>query len=160
MNDLRTPVIVLVALLVVVAITAIVSLSLPFSPQPSAAIPSRQVPPLTPEMQAVLAKSHGFQALVSYTDRGFEPSTITIKKGETVRFTNNSSGDLLWVASTGTMSGKVYPADSAACGQSAFDVCQSLKPHEFWEFTFTAAGTWSYQNNLDPSQTGIVRVTS
>ena len=113
-------------------------------------------PPLTAEMKAVLAKSHGFQVLVSYTDRGFEPATATIKKGETIRFTNNSSDDL-WVAATGT-SGAVYPGKGNECGQSAFDSCLALKPHEFWEFTFDATGTWGYADNLHKNKTGIVHV--
>src|SRR3989344_7991115 len=33
----------------------------------------------------------GFQYLVSYSDDGFIPSVLTVKKGETHRFTNNSS---------------------------------------------------------------------
>src|SRR3989344_4513846 len=103
-------------------------------------------PPLSAAMQAVLAKSNGFQLLVSYTDRGFEPPAATIKKGQTVRFTHNSSRDL-WVAATGT-AGAVYPGTGKECGQSAFDSCFSLKPQEFWEFTFEVAGTWSYADNL------------
>jgi len=115
-----------------------------------------QIPPLTPMMKAVLEKSKGFQALVSYTDRGFEPADVTLQKGEAVRFTNNSRGDL-WVAATGT-SGPVYPSSGNECGQSAFDSCLSLKPNEFWEFTFDVAGTWSYADNLHKDKTGIIRV--
>lgn len=116
----------------------------------------RGIPPLTPEIQAVLAKSHGFQALVSYTDRGFEPNTVTIKKGDTIRFTNNSREDL-WVAATGG-AGALYPNITNGCGSSALDTCRVLKPLEFWEFTFDTAGTWSYQNNRDTTVTGHVRV--
>jgi plastocyanin len=115
-------------------------------------------PPLTAEVKAQLAASKGFQVLVSYTNRGFEPSTATIKKGDTIRFTNNSGGDL-WVASAGTSGGKVYPAGSGnECGQSAFDSCRAIKEGEFWEFTFTTTGTWGYQNNRDRKMTGTVRV--
>ena len=119
-----------------------------------------QIPPLTPMMKAVLEKSKGFQALVSYTDRGFEPNSVTINKGEAIRFTNNSSQDLLWVASvaTGTISGSIYPSGKEPCGQSAFDSCATLKPHEFWEFTFDVVGTWSYTDNLHKDRTGTVRV--
>ena len=114
-----------------------------------------EIPPLTPMMKAVLEKSKGFEALVSYTDRGFEPADVAVTKGETVRFTNNSSGDL-WVAATGA-SGRVYPSTGNECGQSAFDSCIPLSPREFWEFTFEVAGVWSYTDNLHKKKTGVVR---
>lgn len=126
------------------------------SPAATSSLNTTEVPPLTPTMKAVLEKSKGFQALVSYTDRGFEPADVTLQKGEAVRFTNNSQGDL-WVAATGT-SGSVYPSSGNECGQSAFDSCLSLKPNEFWEFTFDVAGTWSYADNLHKDKTGIIRV--
>lgn len=114
-------------------------------------------PPLTDEVKAQLAASKGFQVLVSYTDGGFEPNVVTIKKGDTIRFTNNSREDL-WVAATGA-SGAVYPAGTGGeCGQSAFDGCRSISRGEFWEFTFNVAGTWSYQDNRDTKMTGVVQV--
>ena len=94
--------------------------------------------------------------LVSYTDRGFEPSNTTIKSGETIRFTNNSSHDL-WIAANGTSANPIYPGTSN-CGASALDTCKSLKPGDFWEFTFTQAGTWGYQNNLQKNDMATVRV--
>ena len=94
--------------------------------------------------------------LISYTARGFEPKTVTVKNGDAIRFTNNSSEDL-WVASTGA-SGSVYPGTDKECGQSSFDTCHVLKHGEFWEFTFTTSGTWSYQNNRDTTMTGTVIV--
>jgi plastocyanin len=150
----------LVAILVLVAVVAAVLNVTLFGAAPrqiSAQESSSPVPPLTPAEQAQLAASHGFQYLVSYTDGGFEPSTLTIKKGETVRFTNNSDEDL-WVAATGA-SGTIYPAGSGnECGQSAFDSCVVLHHGDFWEFTFTQAGTWSYQNNRDTKMTGTIIV--
>jgi plastocyanin len=101
----------------------------------------------------MLAKSKGFAALVSYTDNGFEPAAVTINAGEAVRFINNSSGELLWVASTSTTA--AYPGTSE-CGGSSFDTCKALKKGEFWEFTFDEAGTWHYRNNSDISKTGTV----
>jgi len=115
-------------------------------------------PPFTGAVKAQLAASHGFQVLVSYTGRGFEPAIAKIKKGQTVRFTNNTVNDL-WVASAGTAGGNVYPAGSGnECGQSAFDSCAVIAPGAFWEFTFTQQGTWGYQNNRDTKMAGIVRV--
>ena len=104
-----------------------------------------EVPPMTDAMQQVLETSKGFQLLVSYTDDGFEPSTATVRVGDTVRFTNNSSGEL-WVSAAAVEGGTVYPRGGDVCGQSAFDSCVRLQPKEFWEFTFEKAGTWGYKN--------------
>lgn len=120
--------------------------------------PHIQPPPFTGEISMALETSKGFQVLVSYTDRGFEPSTALVKKGETVRFTNNSSDDL-WVSAIGATSGKIYPSGGGdECGQSAFDSCRTIGRGEFWEFTFDLSGAWSYQNNADTDQVGVVVV--
>ena len=111
-------------------------------------------PPPSAEVLAVLAKSNGFQFLISYTDRGFEPAELSVKKGETVRFTNNSS-ESLWVAARGDT---LYPPEADGCGSSALDSCASLSPGAFWEFTFARVGVWNYQNSLDAEKYGIVRV--
>lgn len=112
--------------------------------------------PPPPEVEAQLAASSGFQALVSYTDRGFEPLEVAIKKGETVRFVNNSSEDL-WIASTSVNNARLYPGTSA-CGASVLDTCKPLKVREFWEFTFDTEGTWGYLNNLHKERSGVVIV--
>ncbi len=121
------------------------------SQQPaSAPIPE---PPFTDAVRAQLAASHGFQELLSYTDRGFEPLHYSIKRGDTVRFTNNSQ-EKLWVAADGDA---VYPI-TGDCGSSALDSCTPIGPGEFWEFTFTEGGTWTVVNNLDKSKVGVVEV--
>jgi plastocyanin len=112
------------------------------------------IPPLTSELQETLRKSNGFQALVSYTDRGFEPALRTISAGETIRFTNNSN-TVLWIAARGD-SGALYPGTGNNCGQSAFDSCRVLAPGEFWEFTFDSVGTWTYQNSANEHTGSIV----
>ena len=109
-----------------------------------------------PRPQDYASAQQGFQYLVSYTADGFVPNALSVKKGETVRFTNNSGGGL-WVASAALPGGDVYPGQSD-CGASAFDSCTPLKPQEFWEFTFDAAGTWSYKNNSDSTKTGVIKV--
>ena len=112
--------------------------------------------PPSAETKAYLATSNGFQYLVSFTERGFEPMSVTIQKGETVRFVNNSDANL-WVAATGD-SGAIYPGTGHECGQSAFDTCKTLKNGEFWEFTFSTVGAWSYHDNFDVERTGVVVV--
>ncbi len=121
-------------------------------------VPGQKIVALPPSagVQAYLAKSNGFQSLVSFTERGFEPTTVSVQKGETIRFINNSEHDL-WIASTGD-SGTVYPGTGHECGQSAFDTCRALKKGEFWEFTFSTVGAWSYHDNFDVERTGVVVV--
>lgn len=115
-------------------------------------------PPMTALMEQVLAKSTGFQHLVSYTDHGFEPPVLDIKKGDVVRFTNNASRDL-WIASAVAESGRLYPSGTQeSCGQSAFDSCVSMKLYEFWEFRFDAVGDWSYVNNAMPTDAAAIHV--
>jgi plastocyanin len=124
---------------------------------PADAIPAATpIPPYTEKIEAALAKSDGFEMFVSYTDRGFEPMSTTIKKGDTVRFTNNSSRKL-WIAASSEGGVKLYPGTSE-CGTSAFGTCEPLEPQEFWEFTFTEAGTWKYHNSLNKSDAATVRV--
>ena len=123
-------------------------------------------PSLSTSTALKLQKSHGFQALVSYTDRGFEPQTVTIKTGQTVRFSNNSSHKL-WVGATSTPSSAsgqathaTYPAESTdLCGASSLDSCfPPFEPQDFWEVTLTKTGDWTYANLVQGNETGVVRV--
>lgn len=101
-----------------------------------------------------------FAALISYTDSGFEPKSVTIKKGETVRFVNNSSSEETWPASAVHPTHSVYPDKSSSdCLGSSFDACRGLKPGEFWEFTFTNVGEWRFHDHVHASKTGVVIVT-
>ena len=117
------------------------------------------VPPAPPPMAAytVDAQSKGFYALVSYTDRGFEPATLAVHTGDRVRFTNNTSREM-WVAAAGSAATPIYPG-VGACDASPLDTCGVLKPGEFWEFTFDAAGTWQYADNRNKANEGTVNVT-
>ncbi len=86
---------------------------------------------------------------VSYTGNGFEPHSITIKKGQTVTWTNKDS-DELWVASNPHPTHTDYPG---------FDELKSIPTGQTYSFTFTKVGNWGYHNHLNPSQQGVVVVT-
>lgn len=94
--------------------------------------------PTPAQTTKALANTTGFQALVSYTDRGFEPRIARIKAGETVRFTNNSSGNLQLYISGSTES--------------------ALAPQEFREVAFDTKGDKAYLNSLDETKSGVVKV--
>jgi plastocyanin len=112
--------------------------------------------PQPPTPEEIKVASQPFALLVSYTDQGFGPPSATIQVGDTVRFINNSSSPL-WIAAESSPTDPAYPGTSY-CGGSALDTCTELNTGDFWEFTFTESGTWSYQNNLNKSQTGEIIV--
>lgn len=97
--------------------------------------------------------------LVDYTDEGFSPSELTIKKGQTVRFVNNSSGRM-WVASAIHPTHSVYPEKTENdCLGSAFDQCDASLASSFWEFKFNVVGEHGYHNHVKASDRGKVIVT-
>ena len=112
---------------------------------------------MTAEQLTASQNPKGFQMLVSYTERGFEPSVVSVKLGDNVRFFNSSSGKL-WISSDPSASGSMYPGVFNGCGSSAFDSCYALSPGEYWEFTFDVEGSWDFNNTLDKSKTGVANV--
>ncbi len=94
--------------------------------------------------------------IITYTDSGYSPSTITIKKGGTVTWKNKSSGGM-WTASNPHPIHTGYPK-SGGCINSAFDECKSGPSGAEWSFTFTYTGTWGYHNHLNPAHTGQIIV--
>ena len=100
--------------------------------------------------------------LVTYTNNGFEPKELTIKKGETLRFVNNSDNGM-WVGSAMHPTHEVYGGTSLDehCPSedgSAFDQCEANEPGGFWEFTFNKAGEWGYHNHVRAADWGRVVV--
>lgn len=85
---------------------------------------------------------------ISYSNRGFSPKTITIKKGDVVRFANNSDSDM-WVASN------PHPTHTDL---SDFDSVRAFTSGEIYTFTFTTTGSFGYHNHLNPSDTGTLQV--
>jgi plastocyanin len=83
---------------------------------------------------------------VYYTNAGFQPSMIEIKAGQLVRFVNQSNRTM-WVKSVS----KVPPF-------IALDTGTSIPQGSSWTFTFTALGTWGYDNDNYKFDTGAVAV--
>jgi plastocyanin len=83
--------------------------------------PTSLVPaPLYDETRSVSAMDKNpFSAVVSYTDQGFEPSSVLIHTGETVRFINNAAA-LMVLSLSGA------PKDTPS--------------GDYWQHTFTQAG--------------------
>lgn len=113
--------------------------------------PSATATPAASPLSAVSGKS-----IVIYTDAGFSPSTLTVKKGDTVTFTNTAS-DAMWVASNPHPIHNGYPT-TGGCIASTFDACKNIAPGGSWSFKFDLVGAWKYHNHLNPGEGGTIIV--
>ncbi|HMJ00601.1 MAG TPA: hypothetical protein VK488_12255 [Gaiellaceae bacterium] len=86
--------------------------------------------------------------VVKFTGTAFEPSTLTIKAGDTVTF-ENKSGDDFWPASN------VHPTHLLYLG---FDAKKPILDGGTYSFTFTKKGSWGYHNHLTPDIQGTIVV--
>lgn len=87
-------------------------------------------------------------AVITYTDAGFEPETLVVARGTTVRFENESSGTM-WVASDVHPTHEILPA---------FDQLAAVATGADYEFTFNQEGTWNFHNHVSANHTGTVVV--
>jgi len=100
------------------------------------------------------------QVIITFTDSGFSLDTVTIKKGESVTWVNQSN-EGMWVASAAHPTHIVYSgtALNEHCpdtADTAFDQCGTGNSYTF---TFDKTGTWKYHNHVDASKTGTIVVT-
>lgn len=86
--------------------------------------------------------------IVEYKDGGFSPTTLTIDKGQTVRFVNET-GRSMWVASDFHPSHNIYPE---------FDAKRGIPAGSSYEFKFEKTGAWNYHDHLSANQTGTIIV--
>lgn len=156
----------LIAAAVLIVLVAIILLlgQNPKNPEP--------MPPANPSLDsnpAVVStdspKANPNNAAVSsiiYTDDGFGPNPLTVKKGETVTFKNESSSDF-WPASA------MHPTHTAYGGTTlqehcpdnlgiAFDACKGIPSGSSWSFKFEKTGSWNYHDHLNASRFGKVIV--
>ena len=125
------------------------------STQPPTAQPSASEP-ATPEQPATSQAPVVKENSVTYMGSGFSPSTLKVKKGETVTFKNQSSR-AMWTSSSMHPSHRDYPTTGGCLG-STFDACKGIQPNENWSFKFDIVGTWKYHNHVNPSDTGTIVV--
>ena len=98
-------------------------------------------------------------ATITLTASGFSPSSVTIKKGGTVTFKNESTGEM-WVGSAQhpthtAYSGRTLTQHCPDTTGTAFDQCKSGNTYSFM---FEKVGSWSYHNHKNASQFGAVVV--
>ncbi len=85
---------------------------------------------------------------IKITSSGFSPSTITIKKGDYVQFTNTDTANH-WPASD------PHPVHTDLSG---FDAKKGLKTGENYRYQFNKTGTFTFHDHLNPSWRGSVIV--
>lgn len=105
----------------------------------------KSTPPVSsgPEQAVIVGQ------VITLTDKGFVPSEITIKKGETITF-KTSTGNMFWPASNLHPSHLLY---------SEFDPKEPIQPDASWSFTFDKVGAWQFHDHLAPYFTGTITVT-
>ena len=79
----------------------------------------------------------------------FEPAEVTVKVGETFRFTNLDDDKRHWPA--------VNPHPTHT-GLPGFDSLRGLELNEGYSYTFKTAGTWKFHDHLNPRLGGEIRV--
>jgi plastocyanin len=87
-------------------------------------------------------------ATVRMTANGFSPRVLTVRKGQTVEFVNDSGTDY-WPASDPHPTHTDYPA---------FVAPNTVLPGSSWSFTFDRVGRFGYHNHLSPGTRGTIVV--
>ncbi len=85
---------------------------------------------------------------INITSTGFSPSTVTIKKGDYVQFTNQDTA-AHWPASNPHPTHTDYPG---------FDALKRLNTGDIYRFQFEKVGSWGFHDHLNPSTHGTVIV--
>ena len=102
--------------------------------------------------------------VITLTDSGFSPASVTIARGETVRFINDSARGM-WVGADEHPTHTEYDGTSTRehCANgmntgTSFDQCASVAKGDFWDYTFAKSGTFGFHNHVGASNTGTVVV--
>lgn len=107
-------------------------------------------------------KSQSTVHVINMTDDGFQPSEITINKGDTISFKNVGKNPH-WPASNNHPTHTIYPGSGIEkCGTAEangiFDACRGLNAGETFSFTFNAPGVWRFHDHLFPDTGGVITV--
>lgn len=108
------------------------------------------------EVSAVPVASEKPATLINYTDKGFDPANVTIKKGDTVVWTNNSAKDF-WPASGMHPTHLLYP-EQTSCFAGVFNNC-NIAPGKTYTMQFNIVGAWGFHDHLKPANFGKITVT-
>jgi plastocyanin len=122
---------------------------------PSLSEEENMMPPLGEQVQS--------SPMVTYTNEGYSPKELLVKKGDIVTFKNESSVPM-WTASAMHPNHTAYPGTNIAnCGNAMmmdtmFDSCAEVPAGQVWKFQFNEAGEWGYHNHMQASHWGKIIV--
>ncbi len=102
----------------------------------------------SPEDQKITNELIKEQLTIVYTNEGFLPKELRIKKGDTVKFINQSDRKM-WVASDNHPAHEIYPE---------FDQKDISLRGVVYEFKFEKPGNWGFHNHLFSNHTGNIIV--
>jgi plastocyanin len=126
-GHLRAYLILLVVLLAAVSLVVFIGSTL-LSPRPLQQAQEMTAVPKgfpadapVPTAQDTVVAQQGFNYIVAYTDQGFRPATLSVKKGQVIRFTNIAAGTVQITASS--------------------ESSPALAHAQYWEYTAKTAGT-------------------
>lgn len=137
-----------------------------FVMQPPSAAPVTSDTSNANALTAPAATATSSQAVtIMYTGSGFSPANVTVQKGQTVTWVNQSSGKM-WIASGVHPLHTLYDGTSVAqhCtngapnSASVFDQCAATGAGSSFSFTFDKVGSWTYHNHTNPTSFGTVVV--
>jgi plastocyanin len=99
----------------------------------------------SPTVQTQVPKN---AVVVSMREDNYAPNELTIQKGQTVVFKNDSK-DWRWPASNLHPTHDIYPE---------FDPKEPIATGKTWSFRFDKAGSWGMHDHLAPYITGTITV--
>jgi plastocyanin len=85
---------------------------------------------------------------ITYTDKGFQPSFLSVRAGDVVKFRNQSPIGM-WVASN------PHPTHT---DYIEFDAGNSVNANGEYSFTFNRVGVWGFHNHLNPNHQAVISV--
>lgn len=141
-NESKTAIMVIIASIAVVAIVAVVVLLIP--KQPATTQPAND----TADSAKSETPSNSDAATITFTDEGFSPSTLTVKKGTVVTVKNTS-------ATSVQFSSDDHPAHTENPEMNMSE----LAPGASGTFTADTVGTHGFHDHIDDSKTGTLIVT-
>ncbi len=102
----------------------------------------------TTQQSSTGSSSQSSSTTITFDGKTFSPANVTVKKGTTVTWTNNSNQSL-WVASN------PHPTHT---GLPGFDELKGMMKGESYSYTFTKTGSFGYHDHLNASSGGTVTV--